>query len=342
MELFMVNFDRPFSALSSRFKAIAAAATSVSRPRLTAMSSAVRPRMTAINSAVRPRLTTINAAISPQVTAFTSAASPRIKALATAPPRVKLIAAGATLAFMTGLSAPAIAATQTAPTQSAHNAAVAAAVAPNAPAAAVAPHAPGAPAAPAAAAVAAGAAAPQAKQDAKQDGKQDGKQDAPAPAAPTIDQLHPTGIQGDQVGFTPTTDQMRNAQMIIQEGQALGLPARAWVIAVATSLQESTLTNYGDLGMSNDHDSLGLFQQRPSSGWGSPSQLENPTYASKAFYQALTQVPNWDKLNLTDAAQAVQVSAFPDNYAKWEAHAGDIVNAFYGQGPLASIAHQVM
>ena len=321
----MVNFDRRFSALSARFKAIAAAATSISRPRLTAMNSAVRPRLTAIDSVVRPRLTTINAAVSPRVTAITSAASPRIKALSTAPPRVKLIAAGATLAFMTGLSAPAIAATQTAPTPAAQHAAVAAAVAPNAPAAA----------APAAGAAAAAAAAPQAKQDAP-------AAPAPAAAAPTIDQLHPTGIQGSQVGFTPTTDQMRNAQMIIQEGQALGLPARAWVIAVATSLQESTLNNYGDLGSSNDHDSLGLFQQRPSSGWGSPGQLANPTYASKAFYQALTQVPNWDKLNLTDAAQAVQVSAYPDNYAKWEAHAGDIVNAFYGQGPLASIANKVM
>jgi len=126
---------------------------------------------------------------------------------------------------------------------------------------------------------------------------------APAPAAaPTIDQLHPTGIQGDQVGFTPTTDQMRNAQMIIQEGQALGLPARAWVIAVATSLQESTLTNYGDLGMSNDHDSLGLFQQRPSSGWGTVAQLTDPAYAARAFYQVLIQYTG-DWGCLTCAAQ---------------------------------------
>src|SRR5262249_28933265 len=137
-------------------------------------------------------------------------------------------------------------------------------------------------------------------------------------------------------------EQMRNAQKIIQAGQAMGLPPHAWVIALATSLQESKLHNYGYLGGSNDHDSLGLFQQRPSSGWGSPQEIENPTYAATAFYKALTQVPGWDQMPLTDAAQAVQVSAFGDRYAQWEAHAGDIVDAFYGQGPLADVAHKVM
>ena len=135
---------------------------------------------------------------------------------------------------------------------------------------------------------------------------------------------------------------MKNAQAIIQTGQSLGLPPRAWIIALATSLQETKLNNYGHLGADNDHDSLGLFQQRPSSGWGSPDQLQNPNYAAKAFYQALIQVPNWDKMPLTVAAQDVQVSAYPDRYAQWEAHAGDIVAAFYSQGPLASTARQVM
>jgi hypothetical protein len=114
------------------------------------------------------------------------------------------------------------------------------------------------------------------------------------------------------------------------------------VIAVATSMQETKLNNYGYLGAANDYDSLGLFQQRPSSGWGSAEELQNPTYAAKAFYTALTQVPGWDEMNLADAAQAVQVSAYGDRYAQWEATAGDVVAAFYGQGSLADLANKVM
>ena len=64
------------------------------------------------------------------------------------------------------------------------------------------------------------------------------------------------------------------------------LPPRAWVIALATSMQESQLKNLGDLGDANDHDSLGLFQQRPSSGWGTPEQVTNPTTPPTAFYKA--------------------------------------------------------
>jgi hypothetical protein len=158
--------------------------------------------------------------------------------------------------------------------------------------------------------------------------------------APSSNELHPDGIQGSQSDFPLSPDQMKNAQQIVEAGKSMGLPPRAWVIALATSMQETKLHNYGDLGNSNDHDSLGLFQQRPSSGWGSPKQLENPTYAAKAFYKALTQVHGWDKMPLTDAAQAVQVSAFGDRYAQWEAHAGDVVDGFYGHGPLAHTAHK--
>ncbi len=128
---------------------------------------------------------------------------------------------------------------------------------------------------------------------------------------------------------------MRNAEAIIKTGQKMGLPPRAWVIAVATSLQESTLHNYGNLGDRNDHDSQGLFQQRPSSGWGSPKQITNPQYASRAFYKSLTKVDGWKSLPLTAAAQSVQVSAFPDHYAKWEKMAGDLVRGSYGSGPYA-------
>ena len=75
----------------------------------------------------------------------------------------------------------------------------------------------------------------------------------------------------------------------------------------------------------NDHDSLGLFQQRPSSGWGTPEQLQDPTYSSTAFYKGLVEVAGWDELPLTQAAQKVQVSAYPDHYAKHETQAGEII-----------------
>ena len=72
-------------------------------------------------------------------------------------------------------------------------------------------------------------------------------------------------------------DQIRNAAVIIRTGQDLQVPPRGWVIAVATAMQESSLTNHGHLGAINDHDSLGLFQQRPSQGWGTPEQIMNVT-----------------------------------------------------------------
>jgi len=113
------------------------------------------------------------------------------------------------------------------------------------------------------------------------------------------------------------------------------LSPRAEVLAVACSLQESKLLNLGNLGNRNDHDSLGLFQQRPSAGWGTPSQLTNPDYAAKAFYKALKSVSNFESRSLTDAVQRVQVSAFPYAYAKWEKMASDLVLASYGTGPYA-------
>ncbi|MEV4760989.1 hypothetical protein AB0J86_38730, partial [Micromonospora sp. NPDC049559] len=71
---------------------------------------------------------------------------------------------------------------------------------------------------------------------------------------------------------------------------------------------------------------LGLFQQRPSSGWGEPKQLTDPEYATAAFEKALKQVDGWHDMPLTDAAQAVQVSAFPMAYAQWEQQAADLVH----------------
>jgi murein DD-endopeptidase MepM/ murein hydrolase activator NlpD len=121
-------------------------------------------------------------------------------------------------------------------------------------------------------------------------------------------------------------EQMRNAAIIINVGARMGIPARGWVIAIATALQESYLRNLGDLGARNDHDSLGLFQQRPSQGWGTPEQIMNPEYASRKFYEKLVQVAGWESMSLTDAAQTVQRSAFPDAYAKHEPLATVVVN----------------
>jgi murein DD-endopeptidase MepM/ murein hydrolase activator NlpD len=121
-------------------------------------------------------------------------------------------------------------------------------------------------------------------------------------------------------------EQMRNAAIIIKVGSAMDVPPRGWVIAVATALQESYLRNLGDLGARNDHDSLGLFQQRPSQGWGTPEQIMNPEYASRKFYEKLLRVPGWDTMPLTEAAQIVQRSAFPDAYAKHEPLATVVVN----------------
>lgn len=124
-----------------------------------------------------------------------------------------------------------------------------------------------------------------------------------------------------------TTEQLGNAHIIYTVSQQLALPARAAVIGIATAMQESNLRN---LTRAVDHDSLGLFQQRPSQGWGSPAQLTDPVYASKAFYARLVRVNGWQTMPLTQAAQAVQRSAFPDAYAKWESLAATTVAGFSG------------
>jgi hypothetical protein len=161
--------------------------------------------------------------------------------------------------------------------------------------------------------------------------------DTTAPA-PSEQELHPVAVTGDQKRFTPDAEQLANAKAIVQAGKDMNLPPRAWTIAVATSLQESNLHNLGHLGASNDHDSLGLFQQRPTSGWGTAEQIQDPTYSAKAFYQGLTKVNGWQDMPLTKAAQKVQVSAYPDHYAKHEAQAGDMIDAIYGTGPYAELA----
>src|SRR5205823_10322367 len=124
-------------------------------------------------------------------------------------------------------------------------------------------------------------------------------------------------------GWSPVgrwdSSQVANAAIIVAVGQQSHVPPRGWVIAVATAMQESSLTNLGDLGARNDHDSLGLFQQRPSQGWGTPAQILDPRYSARKFFEHLLAVSGWEKLPLTVAAQRVQLSAYPDAYAKHEA-----------------------
>ncbi|MCH7229362.1 M23 family metallopeptidase [Glycomyces sp. L485] len=131
-------------------------------------------------------------------------------------------------------------------------------------------------------------------------------------------------------------DQVYNAAIIVSVGQELEIPARGWIVAVATAMQESRLTNLGHLGDRNDHDSLGLFQQRPSSGWGTPEQIQDPVYAATKFYEKLKTIDGWEGMALTEAAQRVQISAYPFAYAKHEPDATDIVNTLTGGGGRSS------
>jgi hypothetical protein len=131
--------------------------------------------------------------------------------------------------------------------------------------------------------------------------------------------------------LTVTTEQATNAAVIADVAHQRGLPQRALVIALATAQQESGLRNL-DHG---DRDSLGLFQQRPSQGWGTPAQVRNPAYAAGKFFDHLVQVPAWRTGRLTDVAQTVQRSGFPEAYQKWEPMASALAAAVRtGAGPL--------
>ncbi|MGA8114817.1 MAG: M23 family metallopeptidase [Actinocatenispora sp.] len=142
--------------------------------------------------------------------------------------------------------------------------------------------------------------------------------------------------------------QKSRAFSIIRSGAAMHVPARGWVVAIATALQESGLKVYANDNpayplvvehsmalphdaVGHDHDSVGLFQQRPSApegagGWGTVKELMNPETSADKFFHALMAVKGWEQMPVTTAAQLVQNSAFPDAYAKWEPAATSIVN----------------
>jgi hypothetical protein len=146
------------------------------------------------------------------------------------------------------------------------------------------------------------------------------------------------GMVGDgSAGCTPShapsaevpgydAEQIANAATIVAVGEQLQVPERGWIVAVATAMQESRLRNL-DHG---DRDSLGLFQQRPSQGWGRPDQVQDPAYAATQFYRHLRTVPNWETLDVNAAAQAVQRSGTPYAYARHVQAAREIVSALHG------------
>lgn len=124
-------------------------------------------------------------------------------------------------------------------------------------------------------------------------------------------------------------DQAEDATTIAVVAKRLNLPDHAVTVALATALQESKLHNYPF----GDRDSLGLFQQRPSQGWGKPVQLLTPAYAAEAFYRHLDAVSGWQTMPVASAAQAVQHSADGTAYAQWEEEARAMARALTGEIP---------
>ncbi|MCZ1012283.1 M23 family metallopeptidase [Streptomyces lydicus] len=156
------------------------------------------------------------------------------------------------------------------------------------------------------------------------------KKEATPATGPGGEATVPLNPQGKQQSVNWTTEQKRNASIITNVARGRGLPPRAAVIGVATAIQESQLKNirYGD------RDSLGLFQQRPSQGWGTAAQITDPIYASTSFFKRLANVGKWRTKPLSQAAQNVQRSGFPDAYAKWEKTAGELVVKSWGKGAV--------
>jgi cell wall-associated NlpC family hydrolase len=123
-----------------------------------------------------------------------------------------------------------------------------------------------------------------------------------------------------------TREQIANAATIVAVGKRMQVPEHGLVTAVAAALQESGLRNLAH----GDRDSLGLFQQRPSQGWGTPAQILNPTHAATAFYRRLLETPGWQELSVNDAAQSVQRSATPNAYGRHEPGARALTAAVSG------------
>jgi hypothetical protein len=134
-------------------------------------------------------------------------------------------------------------------------------------------------------------------------------------------------VAGRTVNLSP--EQAENASLIAAIGVRRGLPARAVSIALAAAYQESKISNlsYGD------RDSIGLFQQRPSQGWGTVAQISDPYYAIGKFYDALAKVDGYQSMRITEAAQRVQRSGYPEAYEPHAPDARALASALTGFSP---------
>lgn len=133
-----------------------------------------------------------------------------------------------------------------------------------------------------------------------------------------------TGTDGSSIKVDPT--QASNAATIAAVGSKMDMPERGVVVALATAYQESRLENIEH----GDRDSLGLFQQRPSQGWGTEEEIQDPRYSSKRFFKALNKIEGWEDMRVTEAAQAVQRSAYPEAYQQWADEAQTLTDAMLG------------
>ncbi len=159
----------------------------------------------------------------------------------------------------------------------------------------------------------------------------------PPPPGCTVTLASGGGDPDNVEAYPMTPEQADNAATIAGVGAKLGMPDHAVTVAIATALQESGLRNLPH----GDRDSLGLFQQRPSQGWGAAAQLMDPVYAATAFYQRLRQQPNWATLEVTGAAQLVQRSATPLAYARWEPQARATAAALTGEAEARLSCHDL-
>lgn len=140
---------------------------------------------------------------------------------------------------------------------------------------------------------------------------------------PTVESVIPAAVVAEATAALDA-EQRENAQLIIALGREIGVSDEAIVVALAAAAQESSLRNL-DTG---DRDSVGLFQQRPSTGWGTATELTDPVHAIRLFFggpsgpntgtRGLLDIPGWESMSVAEAAQAVQISAHPEAYARWE------------------------
>lgn len=133
--------------------------------------------------------------------------------------------------------------------------------------------------------------------------------------------------------FVLAPDQAENAALIAAVATRRSLPPRAVTIAIAVAMQESKLRNISH----GDRDSVGMFQQRPSQGWGTVEQIMDPVYSINAFYDGLVKIANYQNLTITEAGDAVQRSAFPEAYGQHESMARAFASALTGYSTAALI-----